>query len=109
MMQLELSYKTKYIATTTDCMLQLILTHEKTKKADSTSRQSFKFKQKLNTHQNEENDTNASTKQARGIKNTLKTAELKQIKQNVENKSLHGKYPLTQIKETHIIGYVVQI
>ena len=93
MIQLELSYKTstigqhKYLATA-DWMLQLILAHDKTKKAHSISKQSFKFKQELNIHQNEENDTNTSMNQVRDIKKTAKTEGLKQIKQNWENKPL---------------------
>ena len=53
--QLELSYKTtigqhKYFTTTTDWMLELVLAHDKTKKAHSISKQSYKFKQELNVH-----------------------------------------------------------
>ena len=83
MIQFELSCKTstigqhKYV-TTTDWVL--VLAHDKIKKAHSISKQSYKFKQELNIHQNEENDTNNSTKQARDIKKTAKTEELKQIK-----------------------------
>ena len=83
MMQFELSYKTstigqhKYVITT-DWVL--VLAHDKIKKAHSISKQSYKFKQELNLYQNKENDTNNSTKQARGIKKTAKTEELKQIK-----------------------------
>ena len=97
MMQFELSCKTstigqhKYV-TTTDWVL--VLAHDKIKKAHSISKQSYKFKQELNMHQNEENDTSNSTKQARDIKKTAKTEELKQIKQNWENKPLHEKYPM---------------
>ena len=49
MIQLELSYKTstigqhKYLTTTADWMLQLILAHDKTKKAHSISKQSYKI------------------------------------------------------------------
>ena len=75
-------------------MLQLVLAYDKTKKVQSISKQSYKFKQELIIHQNEENDTNTSTKQARDIKKTAKTEGLKQIKQNWENKPLHGKYPI---------------
>ena len=53
-------------------MLQLFLTHDKTEKAHSISKQRYKFKQELNIHQNEENDTNTSTKQVRDIKETVK-------------------------------------
>ena len=83
MMQFELRCKTstigqhKYV-TTTDWVL--VLAHDKIKKAHSISKQSYKFKQELNMHQNEENDTSNSTKQARDIKKTAKTEELKQIK-----------------------------
>ena len=58
MTQLELSYKTstiaqhKYLTTTTDWMLHLVLANDKTKKAHSVSKQSYKFKQELNIHQN---------------------------------------------------------
>ena len=34
-------------------MLQLVLAHDKTKKAHSPSKQSYKFKQELNIHQME--------------------------------------------------------
>ena len=97
MIQFELSCKTstigqhKYVATT-DWVL--VLAHDKIKKAHSISKQSYKFKQELNIHQNEENDRNNSTKQARDIKKTGKTEELRQIKQNWENKPLHEKYPM---------------
>ena len=53
-------------------MLQLVLAYDKTKKAHSISKQSYKFKQELNIHQNEENDTNPSTKQVRDIEETAK-------------------------------------
>ena len=85
MIQLQLSYKTstigqhKYLTKITDWMLQLLLTHNKEKKAHHISKQSYKFKQELNIHQNEENDTNTSTKQARDIKKTAKTEGLKQM------------------------------
>ena len=104
LMQLELSYKTstigqhKYITTTTDWMLQLFVAHDKTKKAHSISKQSYKFKQELNIHQNDENDTKTFTKQARNTKKTAKTGGLMQIKQNWENKPVHGKYPLRSQK-----------
>ena len=74
MMQLESSNKMstigqrKYISTTTDWMLQLVLTDDKRKKAYSISKQSYKFKQEKRERQNEENDTNSSTKKARDIK-----------------------------------------
>ena len=67
MIQPDLSYKAsttgqhKHLTTRTDQMLQLVLTHGKTKKAHSVSKQFYKFKQELNIHQNEEN-TNTSTK-----------------------------------------------
>ena len=41
-------------------MLQLALIHDNTKKAHSISKQSYKFKQELDIHQSEENDTNTS-------------------------------------------------
>ena len=75
-------------------MLQLVLPHDKTKKAHYISKQSYQFKQELNIPQNEENDTNTSTKQARDIKKTAKAEVLKHIKQNWENKPRHGNYPL---------------
>ena len=53
-------------------MLQLVLAHDKTKKAHSISKQSYKFKQESNIHQNEENGTNPSTKQVRDIEETAK-------------------------------------
>ena len=56
------------------------------KKKHSISKQSYRFKQKLNIQQNEENDTNTSTKHARYMKKTNKAEGLKQIKQNWENK-----------------------
>ena len=83
MMQLELSYKTstigqqKYLTTITDWMLQLVLGHGKTKKAHSISKQSYKFRRELNIRQNQENDTNTSTKQARDIKKIAKTEGFK--------------------------------
>ena len=61
-----------YLKKTIDWMLQLVLAHDKTKKAHSISKQSYKFKQELNIHQNEENDTNPSTKQVRDIEETAK-------------------------------------
>ena len=79
-------------------MLQIGIAHGK--KAYSISKQIYKFTQELNMHQNGENDTNISTKQARDIKKTVKAQGLKQIKQNWENKPLHGKYPL-QIKNDY--------
>ena len=79
-------------------MLQLVLAHDKTKKAHSISKQSYKFKQERNIHQNEENDTNTSTKQGRDVKKRTKREGLKQIKQNWENKHLHGKNPLQSQK-----------
>ena len=53
MIQLELSYKAstvgqhKYLTTTTDWMLQLVLVHDKTKNAHSISKQSYKLKDAL--------------------------------------------------------------
>ena len=61
----------------TDFMLQLV-----TENTHSVSKQSYKFKQELNIHPSEENDTNASMKKARDIKKTEKAEGLKQIKQN---------------------------
>ena len=74
MIKLELTYKTsigqnKYLTTTTtaiatttiDWMLKLVLAQNKTKKAHSISKQSYKFKQELNICQNEENDTKQAT------------------------------------------------
>ena len=61
-------------------MLQLVFAHEKTKKAHFICKQSYRFKQELNINQNEENDTNTFTKQARGTKKTVKTEGLKKIK-----------------------------
>ena len=85
MVLLELSYKTPTIgqhkipynnnrldATTNSCPWQ-------SKKAQSISEQSYKFKQELNIHQNEKYNRNTSTKQARNIKKTPKTEGLKQI------------------------------
>ena len=84
MIKLELTYKTsigqnKYLtttttatATTTDWMLKLVLAQNKTKKAHSIRKQSYKFKQELNICQNEENDTSTSTKQATDINETSK-------------------------------------
>ena len=83
MIQLELSYKTStidqhnYLIKTTDWMLQLV-----TENTHSVSKQRYKFKQELNIHPSEENDTNASMKKARDIKKTEKAEGLKQIKQN---------------------------
>ena len=77
-------------------MLQLALAHDKTKKAHSISKQSYTFKQELYIHQNEENDTNTTTKQASD--KTFKKEGLKQIKRNWENKPLRGKYPLRSQK-----------
>ena len=95
-------------------MQQLVVAHNKTQKVHSISKQSHKFKQELNIHQHEENDTNTSTKQAIDIKKTANKEGLKQIKQNWGNKPLHGKYPMQSqkvdvIKETPISGYVVQV
>ena len=45
------------MTTTTNWMLQLVLPHDKTKKVHSVSKRSYKFKQELNIHQNEENGT----------------------------------------------------
>ena len=81
--KLELSHKTstigphKYLTTTADLMLQLFLAHDKTKKASSISKQSYKFRQELNIHQNEENDTNTPRKKAIDIKKTAKAEGLK--------------------------------
>ena len=81
--KLELSHKAstigphKYLTTTADLMLQLFLAHDKTKKASSISKQSYKFRQELNIHQNEENDTSTPGKKARDIKKTAKTEGLK--------------------------------
>ena len=86
MIKVELSYKTstidqhKYLTTTTYWMLQLVLAHDKTKKAHSISQQSYKFKQELSIHQNEENDTNTSTKLARDNKKIAKTEKLNRAK-----------------------------
>ena len=46
----------------------------------------------LNIHQNEENDSNISIEQARDVIKTAKAERLKKIKQNWENKPMHGKY-----------------
>ena len=94
-MQIELSNKTstigqhKYLKKTTDQILQLVLVHDKTKKAHSISKQSYKFKQELNMmKKDEESDTNTSTKQARDIKKAAKTVELKRIKQMSTQKDM---------------------
>ena len=68
------------------------------KKNHSISQQSYKFKQKLNIHQNEENETNTSTKQARDIEKTVKAEGLKQIKPNPENKKSAWKIPTVKSK-----------
>ena len=64
------------------------------KKGDTISKQSCKFKHKINIHHNEENGITTTTNQARDIKKTVKVEGLKQIKQNWESKPLHKKYPL---------------
>ena len=64
------------------------------KKGDTISKESCKFKHKINIHPNEENDITTITNQARDIKKTVKLEGLKQIKQNWESKPLHKKYPL---------------
>ena len=60
----------------------------------NTLQQIYRFKQELNILQNEQNDNNTPTKQARGIAKTAKAEGHKQIKQNWENKPLYEKYPL---------------
>ena len=64
------------------------------KKGDTISKESCKFKHKINIHPNEENDITTITNQARDIKKTAKLEGLKQIKQNWESKPLHKKDPL---------------
>ena len=64
------------------------------KKGNTISKQSCKFKHKINIHYNEENGITTTTNQARDIKKTVKVEGLKQIKQNWESKPLHKKYPL---------------
>ena len=68
------------------------------KKGDTISKESCKFKHKINIHPNEENDITTITNQARDIKKTAKLEGLKQIKQNWESKPLHKKYPLRRQK-----------
>ena len=64
------------------------------KKGDTISKQSYKFKQKVNIHNNRENNISTTTNQKRYIKKAVKAEGLKQIKQNWEYKPLHKKYSL---------------
>ena len=70
LMRLEMNFKNttieldKYLSTTNDWMLQLVLFYNAGKKAHSISKQSNKFKQDLNL-QNQTNDTATCTLQAK--------------------------------------------
>ena len=84
------------------------------KKGDTISKESCKFKHKINIHPNEENDITTITNQARDIKKTAKLEGLKQIKQNWKAnlyiRSTHCEdKTLTETRETPIVGYVVQV
>ena len=69
-MRLEMNFKNttieldKYLSTTNDWMLQLVLFYNAGKKAHSISKQSNKFKQDLNL-QNQTNETATCTLQAK--------------------------------------------
>ena len=99
MIQLELTFKTttiglhKYLSTTKDWILQLVLNHDGKKKAHSITKQSQKFRQELNV-ETTTNEANPSTVQAKEIKKKAKAEGVKMIKKTWENKPLHGKYPM---------------
>ena len=98
LMQLEINFKSttiglhKYLATTDDWMLQLVLSYETKKKAHSISKQSEKFSQELNL-QEQTIETNTCTSQAKEIKVRAKKESIKQLNQTWVNKPLHGRYP----------------
>ena len=61
----------KYLSTTNDWMLQLVLFHDAGKKALSISKQGNKFKQELNL-QDQTHETSTCTLQAKEIKRKAK-------------------------------------
>ena len=69
-------------------MLHVVLLHDTGKKAHSISKQSNKFKQKLNL-QDQTNKTAICTLQAKEIMRKAKRQGLKQIKETWGNKPLH--------------------
>ena len=84
LMQSEMNFKTttiglhKYLSTTNDWMLELVLFYDAGGKKHSISKQSNKFKQEFNL-QDQANET-------------AKREGLKEIKETWENKPLHGQY-----------------
>ena len=98
LIQLELTYKTttikleKYLDSSKDWMLQLVKQHENSKKAHSVIKKSEKYKRDLGVEINTDEKLSC-TKQAKILKKAAKKEGLKKIKENWENKPLHGQYP----------------
>ena len=99
LIQLELTYKTttiglkKYLETNDDWMIQLVRKHEQAKRAHSVTKEANKFNTELNIDCTT-NEQLIATKQAKSLKVTAKKESLKKLKENWENKPLHGQYPL---------------
>ena len=96
-MQLERKFRTtavglhKYLSIYVNWMLQLVLFYNAGKKAHSISKQSYKFKQEFNLH-DQPNETTTCTLQAKEIKRKAKREGLKQKKEPRGKKPLHVRY-----------------
>ena len=75
-------------------MLKLVLQHEKKKKLHSVTKESRKFKLKLNMAQEENEQTTEATKAAKEIKKKAKQSYLEDMKKTWRENTLHGRYPL---------------
>ena len=98
LIQLELSLKTatiglqRYLETTKDWMLQLVNTHEETKRMHSVKKESSKFAVELNIETSMDVDLPSSI-QAKNLKKKAKQEGLKKILETWKGKPLHGQYP----------------
>ena len=100
LIQIETSYKTTTIGLGTylndkeDHLLQIAKEHDKAKKLFSVHREAKKFRRELNLPAVEKTSANEpSTNYARRTKVKAKQQAQEQLKNNWEEKPLHGKYP----------------
>ena len=97
MINLEMCFKTitirlnTYLLLSDDRMLKLVLQHEKKKKLHSVTKESRKFKLKLNMAQKENEQTTEATKAAKEIKKKVKQGYLDHMKKTCRGKPLHGR------------------
>ena len=83
-----------YLLSSDDRMLKLVLQHEKKKKLHSVTKETRKFKFRLNMAQEENEQTTEATKAAKENKTKVKQGYLNDTKKTWREKPLHRGYLL---------------